>query len=180
MGWVYWPNCMLYTWRRTPRIARHLASQSGNLPALGDLSRSSPLLFYNIWQAAKISWHAANSTSPDPLWSWMDQYLAAVTKSCWKTLFFVLFWPWPLTYDPDLPKFGMRSSMSSPLPKIMSIGPLAAAGEVISGGHTHTFTDHYYGLNVVYIPRGRKQDWLYMICHCVCLDQLIMYKSQNQ
>ncbi len=43
------------------------ASHSGNLPVLGNFSRWSPLSFYNIWQAAKISWHAANSTSPDPL-----------------------------------------------------------------------------------------------------------------
>ena len=125
----------------------HLASHSGNLPVLGDLSRRSPVSFYNIWQAANISWHAAKSTSPDPLRSWMDQNLAPVTKSRHKNLFYVLFWPRTLTFDLDLPKIGMRSSMSIPIPKIMSIGPLATAGEVISCEHTqtHTLTDHYYG-----------------------------------
>ncbi len=110
----------------------HLASHSGNLPVPGDLSRGSPLSFYNIWQDAKISWHAANSASPDPLRPWMDQNLAPVTKSRRKNLFFALFWPWPLTFDPDLPKIGMRSSISIPIPKIMSIGPLVTAGEAIT------------------------------------------------
>ena len=30
-------------------------------------------------------------------------------------------------------------------PKIMSIGPLAAAGEVVLYERTHRITDHYYG-----------------------------------
>ncbi len=114
MGWVYCPYCMSYTCRGAPRIVLsrdasawvflqiwHLASQSGNLPVLGDISRWRPLSFYNLWQAARISWHTAKGTSPDPLRSWMDQNLAAVTKSCWKKLFFCTFltltfdlWPW--------------------------------------------------------------------------------------
>ena len=114
----------------------HLANHSGNLPILADHSRWSPLSFCNIWQAAKISWHAAKSTSPDPLWSWIDQNLAPVTKRRCRNLFFVLFLPWPLTFDLDLPKTGMLSSMSTLTPKIMSIGSLAAAGEVVTVWHT--------------------------------------------
>ena len=44
----------------------HLASHNGNLPTPGDLSRGGLLSFPNFWQDAKISWHAANSTPPDP------------------------------------------------------------------------------------------------------------------
>ena len=31
------------------------------------------------------------------------------------------------------------------IPKIVLIGPLAAAGEVVTDGHTEGITDHYYG-----------------------------------
>ncbi len=41
----------------------------GNSPILKDLSRGSPLSYYNIWQDAKNSWHAAkvpHLTQPGP------------------------------------------------------------------------------------------------------------------
>ncbi len=43
-----------------------LASHPGNLPIVSEPLTGTPLLFCNIWQAAKNSWHAANSTQPDP------------------------------------------------------------------------------------------------------------------
>ena len=70
----------------------------------------------------------------------MYQNLAPVTKSRCNNLFYVLFWPLPLTLDLDLPKIGMRSSMSTHVLKVMSIGPLAAAGEVVTDGHTESQT----------------------------------------
>ncbi len=93
MGWIYWRKCMKYTWRGTPRIVLsrdasgwdffqiwHLASHTGNLPILGNHSRGGPLSFYNFWQVAKISWHAANNTPPDPPWSSIVTHIAPVTK----------------------------------------------------------------------------------------------------
>ena len=84
---------MQYIWKRTPRIALsrdasawdffqlwHLSSHTGNLPTPGNLSRGGLLSFSNFWQVAKISWHAANSTPPDPTWSWIVPHMAHVTK----------------------------------------------------------------------------------------------------
>ncbi len=112
MGWVYWPNCMQYRWTGTPRIALsrdasawdffliwHLARHNGNLPVLGNISKWSLLLSYNIWQDAKNSWPAAKSTAPDPPRSWSDPYLTSVPKIGPENLFFLLFDPWPLTLD---------------------------------------------------------------------------------
>ncbi len=162
----------------------HLASHNGNLPILRNLPRGSPLSSYNIWQDDKNSWHAAQSTPHDPLWSWLDPYLTSVPKigpeeavcfwvfdldlipltlicqkpACghaadvrlhtknqvcrsiggswrggygWTESVFVDIWPWPLTFDHDFPKTGMRSAMSMYIPKIRSVGLLAAAGEVV-------------------------------------------------
>ncbi len=50
--------------------------------------------------------------------------------------FSVDFWPWPLTLDLDLTKTGMRSPMSIYMPKIRSLGLLAAAGEVVTNERT--------------------------------------------
>ncbi len=48
----------------------HLASYTGNLATLENLSRGGLPSFYNFWQVAKISWHGAKGTPPDPPWSW--------------------------------------------------------------------------------------------------------------
>ncbi len=58
----------------------HLASHNGNLPILGDHSRGGLLSFSNFWQTAKNSWHAANSTPPDPPWSWIVPQIAPMTE----------------------------------------------------------------------------------------------------
>ncbi len=46
----------------------------------GNPSRGGPLSVYNFWQVAKFSWHAANSTPPDPPWFWIVPRIARVTK----------------------------------------------------------------------------------------------------
>ena len=56
-----------------------LASHTGNLPILGNLSRGV-LTFSNFWQVANISWHAANGTPPDPPWFGIVPHIAPVTK----------------------------------------------------------------------------------------------------
>ncbi len=51
-----------------------------NQPILGDISTGGPLLFYNIWQYAKYSWHTAKSNPPAPELSQLTPYLASVTN----------------------------------------------------------------------------------------------------
>ncbi len=62
-----------------------------------------------------------------------------------KKLFFVLFWPWPLTFDLDFPKTCIRSLMSIYILKIRFVGLLAAAVELVTDERTDRTTDHYYG-----------------------------------
>ncbi len=47
----------------------HFASYTGNLRILGNLSGGGLPSFSDFWQVAKISWHAAKGTPPDPPWS---------------------------------------------------------------------------------------------------------------
>ena len=54
------------------------ASNTGNLPILGNPSTVGLLSFSNFWQVAKISWHAANSIPPDPPWFWIVPHIAHV------------------------------------------------------------------------------------------------------
>ncbi len=55
--------------------------------------------FYNFWQVAKICWHAANSTPPDP--PWIVPHTAPVTKIGLEKAYFhgyltltLDLWPW--------------------------------------------------------------------------------------
>ncbi len=41
---------------------------------------------------------------------------------------------------------------------IVSIGPLAAAGEVVTDGHTERITDHYYGCLDIIGPLIEKEN----------------------
>ncbi len=77
-GWDFYQIC-------------HLASHDGTLPIVGNLSRGGTLLFYNIWRAAKNSWHAAKSTPPDPHWSWWVTYQASLTRDCPEKAYFCGF-----------------------------------------------------------------------------------------
>ncbi len=108
----------------------HLASYTGNLPILGNLSGVGLPSFSNVWQVAKISWHAAKGTPPDPPWSWIVPNIASATKSAQKRHIFMDFRPRPLTFDRDFPKISKRPSGHILIPKFRSVGPSAAAGEV--------------------------------------------------
>ncbi len=111
----------------------HLASHTGSLPILGNPSRGGLLSFSNFWQVAKIGWHAANSTPPDPPWPWIVPHTAPVTN-IEKRHIFMDIWPWPLTHDLNLSKRVELASRSIHTPKIKPLGPLVAAGGSVTHG----------------------------------------------
>ncbi len=106
----------------------HLANYTANLPILGNLSKAGLPSFSKFWQVARISWHAAKSTPHDPPWSWIVTHIAPVTKIGQEKAYSKDFWPWPLTYDPDLPKRVKPYSSPILIPKIRFISSSAEAG----------------------------------------------------
>ncbi len=57
----------------------HFASYTGNLPILENLSGGGLPSFFDFWQVAKISWHAAKGTPSDPPWPSMYPDLSPMT-----------------------------------------------------------------------------------------------------
>ncbi len=110
----------------------HLASHTGNLPILGNLSRGGPQSFYNFWQVAKISWHAANSTPPDPPWSWIVPHISYMTKIGPEKAYFHGYLT--LTFDLNLPQIIELAMRYIGIPKLRPLGPLAAAGVRVTHG----------------------------------------------
>ncbi len=80
----------------------HLASYTGSFPILGNLPGGGLPSFSTFWQVAKIRWHAAKSTPPDPPWSLIVPHIAPVTKigpekAYFSGFFTLTFDLWPLT-----------------------------------------------------------------------------------
>ncbi len=84
--------------------------------------------FSNFWQVAKISWHPAKGTPPDPPWSRSNTHLISVTKIDPEKAYFYGF-P-TLTFDLELQKISKLSPKPITIPKFRSVGPSAVAGDL--------------------------------------------------
>ena len=117
----------------------HIADHLGNLPTLGNPPIRYPMLFYSFWHHAKKSWQVANSTLPDPTQSVSHPGHHSIARDGPKRYILPVFWPWPLTFDLEIPKISNFPSRSMYMPKIKVIH--RSNWFELQGGGTHRQTN---------------------------------------